>query len=143
MERPSIGSLYRTCAGFGKKADSRFCDNLEGGIGLRDGHVHPLILDSRDHVPVLVVAEYSGSGALLMIEGLGGGMPVGVVRTDLDDGDLWGKVAQKEGGRGDVGAVVRHLENGQASGPSPPKAAKVVSSDRLARSSLPRDQPRS
>jgi hypothetical protein len=24
-------------------------------------------------------------------------MPVGVVRTDLDNGDLWGKAAQKEG----------------------------------------------
>jgi hypothetical protein len=29
LERPSIGSLYRTRAGFGKKADSRSCDDLE------------------------------------------------------------------------------------------------------------------
>jgi hypothetical protein len=97
LERPSIGSLYRTRAGFGKKADSRSCDDLEGGIGLRDGHVHPLILDSHDHVPVLVVAEYLGSGALQAIEGLGGGMRVGIVRTDLDDGDLWGKWLRKRG----------------------------------------------
>jgi hypothetical protein len=45
---------------------------------------------------VLVVAGHLGSDALQAIEGLGGGTPVGV-RTDLDNGDLWGKAAQKEG----------------------------------------------
>jgi hypothetical protein len=44
---------------------------------------------------VLVVAEYLGTGPLEAIENLRGGMPVGIVSANLDDGYLRGEVAQK------------------------------------------------
>ena len=44
----------------------------------RDGHV-------------LAVAEYLGSSCLEAVEDPKGGMPVGVVRPDLDDGYIRGK----------------------------------------------------
>ena len=66
---------------------------------LRDGHLQLLVLYGSYDIPVLVVAEDSGAHPLELIEGLGGGMPVGVIRAALDDGHLWRKAAEEEWGR--------------------------------------------
>ncbi len=54
----------------------------------RDGYVELLVFDSDDHIAMLVVAEYAGSGPAEPIEGLGGRVPVRVVRPNLYNGDL-------------------------------------------------------
>jgi hypothetical protein len=88
---------------------------LEGGLGLRDGHVHRLFLYRHDHVPVLVVAEYLCAGSLEASQGFGGGMAVGVVRAALDDGYLRGEAAEEERGRGCARAVVGGFQNREGS----------------------------
>ena len=102
-KRPPMGLLYRVRSGSGKF--------LEGGLGLGDGHIHLPVLDGHDHVPVLVVAEYPGAGPVETLQSLGGGVPVWVVRPDLDDGYLRGKAAEKEGRRGGAGAVMGNFQD--------------------------------
>jgi hypothetical protein len=65
----------------------------------RNRHLQFLVSYGGDHIPVLVVAEDLRAGSLEPIEGLGRGMPVGVVPTALDDGHPWRKAAEKEWGR--------------------------------------------
>src|SRR5215213_4567879 len=62
---------------------------LECGFGVGDGHLHLGFVDDHDHIPVLVVAEYPGPRSLEPVEGLRGGMPVGVIRAALYDGVLY------------------------------------------------------
>ncbi len=97
------------------KDGRRSCGILECRFGLRDGHVHLLVLDGHDHVPVRVVAEYPGAGPLETAENLGRGMPVGIVRADLDDCYLRWEAAQEERSRGGVRAVVGDLEDDKGS----------------------------
>ena len=79
---------------------------MEGGLGLRDSYVDLLFLYGHDNVPVLVVAEYPGATPLEPVEGLRGGVAVGVVRAALDDGYPGRKAAEEERGRGGARAVV-------------------------------------
>src|ERR671916_3151403 len=79
----------------------------------RCGHLQLLVLYGGDHIPVLVVAEDLRAYPLQPVEGLWRGMPVGVVRTALDDGHFGRKAAEKQWGRRGVGAVVGHLQNRQ------------------------------
>ena len=79
---------------------------MEGGLGLRDSYVNLFFLYGHDNVPVLVVAEYTGATALEAVEGLGGGVAVGVVRAALDDGYPGRKAAEEERSRGGARAVV-------------------------------------
>jgi hypothetical protein len=81
----------------------------------RDGHLQLLVFYGGDHIPVLVVAEDLRADPLEPIEGLGRGMPVGVVHTTLDDGHPGRKAAEKERGRRGVGAVVCYLQDGKGS----------------------------
>jgi hypothetical protein len=68
---------------------------VEGCLRLRDSYVDLLFLYGHDNVPVLVVAEYPGATALEAVEGLRGGVAVGVVRAALDDGYPGRKAAEE------------------------------------------------
>jgi hypothetical protein len=76
-----------------------------------DGHLKFLVFYRDDHIPVLVVAEDPGARPLQPVEGLGGGMAVGVVHPALYYGHFGRKAAEEERGRGRVGAVVGDLQN--------------------------------
>jgi hypothetical protein len=78
---------------------------------LCDGYVCLVIFDGHDHVPVLVVAEHPGAHGLQPAERLRGGVAVGVVLADLNDGYLGGEPVEEEGRGGSVGAVVSDLED--------------------------------
>lgn len=58
---------------------------------------------------MLVVAEDPGTRLLEAFERLGGGVAVGIIRADLDDGYLGLKAAQEQRGRGGLGAMVGDL----------------------------------
>src|SRR5918993_4392215 len=64
-----------------------------------NGHLQFLVFDGGDHIPVLIVAEHLRADPLELFEGLGRGVPVGVIHTALDDGDLGRKAAEEERGR--------------------------------------------
>jgi hypothetical protein len=65
----------------------------------RCGHLQFLVFYGGDHIPVLVVAEDLRAHPLQPVEGLGGGMTVGVVRAALDDSHFGRKAAEEERGR--------------------------------------------
>jgi hypothetical protein len=65
----------------------------------RRSHLQLLVLYGGDHIPVLVVAEDLRAYPLQPVEGLWRGMPVGVVRTALDDGHFRRKATEKQRGR--------------------------------------------
>ena len=83
---------------------------------LRSCDVDLVILDSYDHVTMLIVAEHLSASFPEAFERLRCGMAVGVVRADLDNGYLWLELVEEEGCRGGVGAVVGNLENGKGLG---------------------------
>ncbi|MCA1716252.1 MAG: hypothetical protein LC781_05090 [Actinobacteria bacterium] len=78
---------------------------------LRDRDVRFLAVDGHDHVPVLVVAEDLGARLLEAFERLGCGVPIGVVRADLDDCYLGLEAVEEERRRGGVGAVMGDLQD--------------------------------
>src|SRR5918998_6581671 len=99
---------------------SSFREPLQQGYGLswrpsafRDGHLQLLISYGGDHVAVFVVAEHLYARPVQPVEGLGGGMAVGVVHAALDHGHPWRKAAEKERGRRGIRSMVGDLQNGQ------------------------------
>jgi hypothetical protein len=82
---------------------------------LRDRNVDLLILDDDDHIPILIIAEDLGARLLEAFERLGGRVTVGVVRPDLDDRYLGLEVAEEEGSRRRIGAVVGNLQKDKGS----------------------------
>ena len=64
-----------------------------------DGHLEFLVFYRGDHIPILIVAEDLGTRPPQPVEGLWGGMPVGVVHTALYDGYFRREAAEEERGR--------------------------------------------
>ena len=64
----------------------------------RDGHLQFLVLYGGYDVAVFVVAEHFCACSLEPVEGLRGGMAVGVVHAALNDGHPGRKAAEEERG---------------------------------------------